>query len=53
MRRPSGLKDAAKTRPSWPRSTRGCPAPSAFHTRTVVSPEAETMRLPSGLHTAA
>ena len=53
MRLPSGLHAAAWTRESCPRSTLGSPEPSAFHTRTVLSSDAETMRWPSGLHEAA
>ena len=40
------------TQPSCPRRTRGSPVPSAFHTRAVLSLDAVTMRLPSGLHAA-
>src|SRR5262249_32351845 len=48
----SGLHAAEWTSSSWPRSTMGSPEPSAFHTRTVRSHDAETMRSPSGLHDA-
>ena len=38
--------------PSWPRRTTGSPLPSARHTRAVLSPEAVTIRVPSGLNPA-
>ena len=44
------LNAADMTGLSWLRRTRGSPLPSAFHTRTVPSCEAETMRRPSGLN---
>src|SRR5271169_6137874 len=50
---PSGLNDAARTRPSWPLRISGSPLPSACHSRTVSSSPALARRAPSGLNDAA
>ena len=47
-----GLHAADLTNAPWPLRTIGSPVPSAFHTRAVLSSDAVTMRLPSGLHAA-
>ena len=49
---PSGLDDAAHTKPSWHLRIKGSPLPSACHTHTPSSP-ALTTRNPSGLNDAA
>jgi len=51
--RPSGLNAALHTAPSWPLSGSPIGLPvSPSHSRAVLSPDAVTMRLPSGLNAA-
>ena len=52
MRVPSVLKAPEKTLSSCPRRTVNSLPLAASHTRAVVSSEAVTMRVPSGLNTA-
>src|SRR5262245_15586477 len=53
IRRPSGLKLAARTTPSWRIGSPTDSPLSASHSRAVLSSEAVTIRRPSGLKLAA